>query len=70
MTAEDSTTNVQITSRGALPSVINRAQAYYWTRAWQAGEAESHRDLEQGDVMRFRDADSALRWLLSTDESH
>ena len=53
--------------RGDLPVIVNRAQAYYWTRAWQKGEAESLREIQGGHAVRFNDADAALRWLLSAD---
>jgi hypothetical protein len=54
-------------ARHGLPAVVNRAQAYYWTHAWQRDEAESMRDVERGDVMTFRDGRSAVTWLLSGD---
>jgi hypothetical protein len=54
--------------RHGLPPLVNRAQAYYWTHAWQEGEATSLGDLERGDVLSFRSGDDAVRWLLSTDD--
>lgn len=54
-------------ARRGLPVIVNRAQAYYWTHAWQRGEAESLREIERGDVMSFSDGRSAVRWLLSGD---
>lgn len=53
--------------RGELPVIVNRAQAYYWTKAWQEAEAESVREIQGGHAVRFSDADAALRWLLSAD---
>jgi len=58
---------VGASDRGDLPVIVNRAQAYYWTRSWLEGEAESLREIQDGHAVRFSDADAALRWLLSAD---
>jgi len=51
-----------------LPFSIPESQLYYWTGAWQRGESEAVRQLEAGQVMRFKDAKSAIRWLLTPDD--
>lgn len=51
-----------------LPSFLTRAQLYYWTSVWQAGEAEALGELEAGEGRVFPDGQAAVRWLLSEDE--
>ncbi len=52
----------------SLPTIVNRAEAYYWTRAWQAGEAESLAEIQRGEVESFTGGAAAVRWLLSEDD--
>ena len=54
---------------GAMPTIISRAQAYYWTHAWQEDEGESLSDLGEGETRTFADGTSAVRWLLSSDDA-
>ncbi len=49
------------------PLFVPRDQVFFWTSAWQAGEAESARAREAGDVHDFDNAEDALRWLTSPD---
>lgn len=61
---------------GAMPSGYSRSiapvlagdQGYYWTRAWQAGERESLRDLGEGESRRFENGLDAIRWLLDDED--
>ena len=50
-----------------VPLFVPRAQIYYWTEEWQAGEAEALRDLAEGNVRRFASGAEASRWLLADD---
>jgi antitoxin PrlF len=43
--------------------VIARAQAYFWTERWQAGEQEAQADMEADRVQRFEKVDDALAFL-------
>ena len=47
--------------------VIDRSQAYFWTKRWQKGERAAEDDIEAGRVSRFDDIDEALEFLDSTD---
>ncbi|MBI2970878.1 MAG: hypothetical protein HYY37_00490 [Candidatus Aenigmarchaeota archaeon] len=40
-------------------------QRYYWTKAWQADEAEADRELAEGRVISFPTLGEALRYLTS-----
>lgn len=33
--------------------VVDRGQAFFWTEAWQLGEREAQKDLDEGRVERF-----------------
>lgn len=46
-----------------VPFFIPRAQAYYWSREWQRGEAEADTELRRGEARVFDDPQEALRWL-------
>ena len=48
-----------------VPASIPASQRYFWTARWQAGEAESRRDIANGEVEQFDDPLDAIRWLLS-----
>ena len=50
-----------------LPVMIPRSEAYYWTSAWQAGEAESLEALRRGERVVFDSDDPTdlARWLLA-----
>jgi hypothetical protein len=47
-----------------MPSMIPRSQFYYWTRAWQEGEAAAIADLEAGRSRTFSDPRELARYLL------
>ena len=47
--------------------VVDRSQAYFWTKRWQKGEGEAEDDIEAGRVSRFDDIDEALEFLDSTE---
>lgn len=64
----DSTSSTIRWRPGHVPPSIPAAQRYFWTKVWQAGEAESREDLAAGDVRRFDDPLEAIRWLLSEDD--
>jgi AbrB family looped-hinge helix DNA binding protein len=45
---------IEITADGILlrpKKLIDASQAWFWTRAWQAGEREASADIEAGRVM-------------------
>ena len=50
------------------PLFVPEAQLYYWTLAWQAGEAEALRDIAAGKVRRFESGFDAAAWLLADEE--
>ncbi len=39
-----------------LKRLVDKSQAYFWTRAWQAAEAEAEGDIRAGRVKRFPSA--------------
>ena len=46
----------ELTAEGVLmrpKKIIDSTQAWFWTPAWQAGEAEASADIEAGRVERF-----------------
>ncbi len=43
--------------------IIDRAQAYFWSRQWQEGEQEAQDDIENGRVHRFDNLEDALQFL-------
>ncbi|MGD0247843.1 MAG: hypothetical protein ABSB75_02210 [Candidatus Limnocylindrales bacterium] len=49
------------------PAAIPSDQLYYWTMAWQRGEAESAADRAAGRTKRFESPSEAIHWLLSCD---
>ena len=40
--------------------LVDKSQAYFWTPAWQAAEAEAEADIEAGRVQRFSSADALI----------
>jgi hypothetical protein len=52
----------------STPPVMAGDQAYYWTRAWQADEAEALAEIEAGLAHRFTSPIDAIHWLLSEDD--
>ena len=47
-----------------MPTMIPRSQLYYWTRAWQEGEAKAIADIEAGRSQVFSDPRELARYLL------
>jgi AbrB family looped-hinge helix DNA binding protein len=43
-----------------LKKVVDKEQAWFWTKRWQEGEREADEDIEAGRVYNFPDADSAI----------
>lgn len=41
--------------------LIDPSQAYFWTKAWQAGEREVEEDLRKGRVKAFRSVKELMR---------
>jgi hypothetical protein len=42
---------------------IEPSQAWYWTEDWQKREAEADREIAEGRVHHFNDAEDFLAWL-------
>jgi hypothetical protein len=51
-----------------VPLFISKGQAYYWTREWQAGEAEALAEIAAGRVHRFPSGSAAAAWLLADED--
>jgi hypothetical protein len=51
-----------------VPASISRHQLYYWSKKWQADEAESLAALAAGEGHAFETSQDAMRWLLSGDD--
>jgi AbrB family looped-hinge helix DNA binding protein len=43
--------------------IINRSQAYFWSRQWQEGEQEAEDDIQNGRLHRFDNIEDALQFL-------
>ena len=43
--------------------LIDKSQAYFWTKKWQAGEKEANKDIEAGRVKVFDTADELFKEL-------
>ncbi len=69
---EGDTLELSIAEDGTLhlaPKIaIDRAQAYFWSSRWQAGEQEAQDDINNGRIDRFDDIDTALDFLDSDTE--
>jgi hypothetical protein len=50
------------------PLFVAADEAFFWTREWQAGEAQAAREREAGDVVSFSSTHDLLAWLESDDE--
>lgn len=50
--------------RRQVPLFIPASQAYYWSSAWQEGEAETRANLDAGNAKTFNDPLDAIRHLL------
>jgi len=64
---EGDTLELTISEDGTLflsPKIaIDRAQAYFWSSRWQAGEQEAQEDIENGRTTRFDNIDEELDFL-------
>lgn len=69
---EGDTLELTIEEDGSLhlsPKIaIDRSQAYFWSKRWQAGEQAAQADIESGRTTRFDDIDDALEFLDSAEE--
>jgi AbrB family looped-hinge helix DNA binding protein len=43
-----------------VKKLIDKDQAWFWTKRWQEGEREADEDIKAGRVYEFPDADSAI----------
>ena len=43
--------------------VIDKAQAYFWTEEWQAGEKKAEAAKKKGEYKEFKKASEAVKWL-------
>jgi hypothetical protein len=43
--------------------LIDKSQAYFWTRQWQKGEKEAADDIKAGRVRTFESADDLIKEL-------
>jgi hypothetical protein len=42
---------------------IDPSQAWYWTEDWQKREAEADREIAEGRIHHFADAEDLITWL-------
>jgi AbrB family looped-hinge helix DNA binding protein len=50
--------------------LIDKDQAWFWTRRWQEGERQADEDIKAGRVYHFPDADSAIAALEQAAEEY
>ena len=43
--------------------LVDKSQAYFWTRRWQKGEREADEDIKAGRVKTFESADELIKEL-------
>ena len=43
--------------------VIDKDQAWFWSRRWQAGERQAEEDIRAGRVQKFNDSNEAIGFL-------
>lgn len=43
--------------------VIDKAQAYFWSEEWQAGEKKAEAAKKKGEHKEFKKASEAVKWL-------
>jgi len=48
-----------------VKKLVDKEQAWFWTKRWQQGEKEAGEDIRNGRVHRFPDAKSAVAFLNS-----
>jgi len=53
------------TIRVVVQRLIDRDQAYFWTREWQEGEREADEDIRMGQLKTFDSVDALITELRS-----
>jgi len=48
-----------------VKKLVDKDQAWFWTKRWQQGEKEAEEDIRAGRVYRFPDTKSAIAHLQS-----
>ncbi|OGO18351.1 MAG: AbrB family transcriptional regulator [Chloroflexi bacterium RBG_16_50_11] len=43
-----------------VKKLVDKEQAWFWTKRWQEGEKEAEEDIKAGRVHEFPDAESAI----------
>jgi len=43
-----------------VKKLVDKEQAWFWTKRWQEGEKEAEEDIRDGRVYEFPDADTAI----------
>lgn len=46
-----------------IKKLVDKEQAWFWTKRWQQGEKEAEEDIRAGRVHRFPDSKSAVAFL-------
>ncbi len=46
-----------------VKKLVDKEQAWFWTKRWQQGEKEAEEDIRAGRVHRFPDSRSAVAFL-------
>lgn len=46
-----------------VKKLVDKEQAWFWTRRWQEGEAEAEADIRAGRVQSFESAKEAIDYL-------
>ena len=52
------------TSKGVMlkpAKLVDPAQAYFWSKQWQAGEKEAQRDIRKGRVKKFKSVKGLMK---------
>ena len=46
-----------------VKKLVDKEQAWFWTRRWQEGEREAEKDIHAGHIHRFDSAKEAIAFL-------
>jgi AbrB family looped-hinge helix DNA binding protein len=46
-----------------VKKLVDKEQAWFWTRRWQEGERKADEDIKAGRVKRFKSAADAVKYL-------
>lgn len=49
-----------------VKQLVDKEQAWFWTKRWQEGEAEAEEDIRSGRLHHFGDASEAIEFLHET----